>query len=149
MVRRLASGLALPAVAVTVEPGARAAGFACAPTMMEWVFLELFTNARKFHPRHEPMLEVGVRLDGTGAVVLTVADDGVVLSPVQLACAGQPYFQAEKRFTGESPGMGLGLASVFAQTWQAGGSGTLRNRTSGPGVCVELTWPQLDGRTSP
>jgi DNA-binding response OmpR family regulator len=144
LVRSVAAGLALPEVSVSVAAEARAASIACAPAALEWVLCELLENARKFHPRGTPTVRVAATLDAAGGVCLTVDDDGRTLSPEQLALAGQPYFQGEKSFTGEAPGMGLGLASVCALLWQAGGACRLRNRGDGPGVCVELTWPPAD-----
>jgi signal transduction histidine kinase len=141
LVRRVAAGLSLPTVAVSVAAEARAASIPCAPEALEWVLFELLENARKFNPRGTPAVEVGARLEGKEFVLLTMGDDGVTLSPEQLARAGSPFFQGEKYFTGEALGMGLGLASVFALVWQAGGSCRLGNQPAGPGVCVELKWP--------
>ena len=149
LVRSVATGLALPTVSVSVAAEARAASIPCAHAALEWVLCELLENARKFHPRGTPTVRVVATLDATSSVRLTVSDDGRTLSPEQLAEAGQPYFQGEKSFTGEAPGMGLGLASVCALLWQAGGSCHLRNRVDGPGVCVELTWPHVDAGPTP
>ena len=88
LVRHVAAGLSLPAVAVSVAAEARAARIPCAPEALEWVLSELLDNARKFHPRGTPAVEVGARLEGKEFVLLTVGDDGVTLSPEQLARAG-------------------------------------------------------------
>ena len=141
LVRRVAAGLLLPTAAVSVAVEARAVSIACAPEALEWVLFELLENAKKFHPRHTPAVEVNARLEEHGRVNLTVSDDGATLSPEQLIRAGSPFFQGEKYFTGEAAGMGLGLASVFALVWQAGGSCHLGNQPAGPGVRVELKWP--------
>ena len=149
LVRRVAAGLSLPTVAVSVATEACAASIACAPEALEWVLFELLENARKFHSRGTPAVKVGARLEGKEFVLLTVGDDGVTLSPEQLARAGSPFFQGEREFTGEVPGMGLGLASVFALVWQAGGSCRLGNQPAGPGVCVELKWPPAAATMEP
>ncbi len=149
LVRSVVASLVFPTVSVSVTPGARALSIACAPLALEWMLCELLENARKFHPRGTPTVQIAATLDAAGGVRLTVDDDGRTLSPEQLAQAGQPYFQGEKIFTGEAPGMGLGLASVCALLWQAGGSCHLRNRVDGPGVCVELTWPRADAGALP
>ena len=141
LIRRVAAGLSLPSVAVSITAEARAASIACAPETLEWVLFELLENAKKFHPRYEPAVEVNARLEEQAWVNLAVSDDGTTLSPEQLILAGSPFFQGEKYFTGEAPGMGLGLASVFALVWQAGGSCHLGNQPTGPGVRVELKWP--------
>jgi two-component system, cell cycle response regulator len=101
----------------------------------------LLENARKFHPHGAPAVHVAATLSGTGGIRLTIGDDGRTLSPEHLARAGMPFFQGEKNYTGEVPGMGLGLASVFTLVWQAGGTCSLSNQPAGPGVRVELTWP--------
>lgn len=74
-------------------------------------------------------------------VVLEVEDDGVSLTPVQLQRAVQPYYQGERRFTGQVEGMGLGLSLVCSMAWEVGGDCTLRNRSDGDGVVVELRLP--------
>ena len=55
-----------------------------------------------------------------------------------------PYIQGEKYFTGEAPGMGLGLPLVATLVWQVGGEVRLANRTDGSGVEVTLLMPLLD-----
>jgi nitrogen fixation/metabolism regulation signal transduction histidine kinase len=54
-----------------------------------------------------------------------------------------PYYQVEKYFTGQVPGMGLGLAMVSALVWQVGGACQMYNREKGPGVVVEIQLPEL------
>ena len=73
--------------------------------------------------------------------VVRHADDGLTLSPEQLAHVWTPYYQAEKLFTGEVRGMGLGLAMVASLVWENGGSCRMFNRPNGPGVIVELLLP--------
>jgi len=52
-----------------------------------------------------------------------------------------PYFQAEKCFSGEVKGMGLGLAMVARLVWGSGGNCRLYNRDDQPGIRVEVTLP--------
>jgi nitrogen fixation/metabolism regulation signal transduction histidine kinase len=75
------------------------------------------------------------------AVSLRIADDGLNLSPEQLAQVWTPYYQGEKYFTGQATGMGLGLPLVASLVWESGGSCRLYNREEGPGVVVELILP--------
>ncbi len=130
---------------MTIEPRAADRSFPCNRETLEWVLLELLENARKFHPRQMPTIEVNVGAPAHVWLELTIGDDGITLSPDQLARIGCPFFQGEKYFTGEAPGMGLGLASVFALVWQTGGACSVRNRSSGPGVVVELRWLRAPG----
>jgi CheY-like chemotaxis protein len=109
---------------------------------LELIVAELFENARKFHPTQTPAIEV-VATRASGAVSIDVRDDGRSLSPDQLARAWQPYFQGERYFTGQTPGMGLGLPVVATLMWRVGGACRLYNREPAPGVCVGLTIPTV------
>jgi putative two-component system response regulator len=72
---------------------------------LDLILLELLGNAQKFHPTHQPTVQVTVVPDTTTTLCLTVQDDGLTLSPQQLQGAFLPYLQAEKNFTGEVAGM--------------------------------------------
>lgn len=76
--------------------------------------------------------------------VCKFANDGVTLSAEQLRLAWTPYIQGEKYFTGEAPGMGLGLPLVATLVWQVGGEVHLANRTDRSGIEVTLLMPLLD-----
>jgi two-component system, cell cycle response regulator len=107
---------------------------------IELILNELIENARKFHPHGSPHLDISlVRV--VDAIHLHICDDGQTLSPDQLANAWLPYYQGERYFTGQVPGMGLGLPMVAALIWRLGGSCRLYNRTPGPGIGVELVIP--------
>ncbi len=108
---------------------------------LEIILTELFHNARKFHPRKSPRVSVVVTPAGSDGITLTVGDDGITLTPSQLDQAWVPYYQGEKYFTGEVPGMGLGLPLVASLVLEAGGSYRLGNRDGSPGVVAYLTLP--------
>lgn len=108
---------------------------------IECIVWEVLENARKFHPQESPDVEVLLNSEGSKAITLKVLDNGVTLSPGQIARVWAPYYQGEKYFTGEIPGMGLGLSMVAALIWEVGGACRLRNRDDGPGVMVELKIP--------
>jgi two-component system, cell cycle response regulator len=112
-----------------------------APPTMELILGELLENAKKFHPRHTPIVEVLVAKKQIETICIQVRDDGVTLTPEQLAQAWTPYYQGEKYFTGEVAGMGLGLAQVATIIWAVGGTCRIANRNDRPGVVVELTVP--------
>jgi DNA-binding response OmpR family regulator len=104
---------------------------------------ELLENARKFHPRRAPTIEISVaRLDRD--LVIHVRDDGVQLAPDQLERVWLPYYQGERYFTGQVPGMGLGLPMVAGLVWRVGGSCQIGNREPGPGVDVEIRIPFVE-----
>jgi CheY-like chemotaxis protein len=116
---------------------------------MQTLLRELLDNARKFHPRHVPAVEIAVLPGERQDCVLTCSDDGMCLPPEELEKVWLPYYQWEKFTTGEVPGMGLGLAMVASIVWNAGGKCRLFNRENGPGVSVELSLPLLDTPVSP
>jgi two-component system, cell cycle response regulator len=107
-------------------------------TMMLW---ELLRNAKQFHPRHDPQVQVEIDKTSAKYLVLRIIDDGVHLAPDQLIAVWQPYYQGEKNFTGEVPGAGLGLTAVALMVWQVGGKYNIYNHPHHPGVVVELTLP--------
>ncbi len=72
---------------------------------------------------------------------IQIKDDGLTLSPKQLTKIWTPYYQAEKYFTGQVPGMGLGLSMVASLVWSLGGTCEAYNRERGPGIVVELGLP--------
>jgi signal transduction histidine kinase len=111
---------------------------------LEWILWELLDSARKFHPTHEPNVEVRVAPARPGWACITLVDDGVSLSPEQITRVWAPYYQGEKIFTGETPGIGLGLPTIASLIWHVGGTCRLSNRAYGPGVEVELTVPLLN-----
>ena len=108
---------------------------------LESILWELLENAKKFHPQADPVVDVAV-VNGPGdAVTLRLSDNGATISPGQISKLWSPYYQGEKYFTGEIPGMGLGLSMVAALVWEVGGACHLHNQAAGPGVIVELVIP--------
>jgi CheY-like chemotaxis protein/nitrogen-specific signal transduction histidine kinase len=107
----------------------------------ESILWELLENAKKFHPSHDPTIEIELTPLAPAQALLRVVDNGLTLTPEQIDKVWLPYYQAEKYFTGEVPGMGLGLTMVAALIWEVGGSCRLRNRTDGVGTIVELVIP--------
>jgi two-component system, cell cycle response regulator len=162
-VTKMGDYLKLKDLNVFVEQCPNDARLALSRPATELILWELLVNARKFHPKHTPTVHVYVsceidreltltmaedgsvekreRVTQPTTVCLRVSDDGLTLSPEQLAHVFTPYFQGEKHFTGAVSGMGLGLSMVAALVWSAGGTCRLYNRASGPGVVVELTLP--------
>ncbi len=107
---------------------------------VDMILQELIENAQKFHPDRSPQLEIAL-YSQLNQVRIRIQDDGRPLSPDQLLRIWQPYYQAEKCFTGEVVGMGLGLSSVAEQIWSVGGSCRAYNRRDGRGLVIELTTP--------
>jgi DNA-binding response OmpR family regulator len=129
---------------VQVQDGAvweaTASGLAISRRGLRLILGELIENARKFHPRREPAIEIVVAHEHN-AMRLHVRDDGRSLPPDQLARVWLPYYQGERFFTGQVPGMGLGLPMVASMLWRIGGSCRISNREPGPGIDVEIRIP--------
>lgn len=111
------------------------------PQTIEVIVREILTNSQKFHPQQSPFVELSLSVLPDHQVKIQISDDGLSLSPEQLARVWQPYYQGDKYFTGEVDGVGLGLALIASFVWGVGGQCRLYNRSSGPGVTVELTLP--------
>lgn len=110
-------------------------------TALEMIFWEVLGNAKKFHPNQAPEVEVLLVYENAGQVTLQISDDGLTLSPEQLAQVWTPYYQGEKYFTGQVRGMGLGLSLVASLVWSAGGQCRIFNRVGRSGVTVDLSLP--------
>ncbi|GAB4456919.1 MAG: response regulator [Anaerolineales bacterium] len=143
LLERIAAEVGIASLAVTTAGGANDANLALPLPSLEVVLWEILGNSKKFHPAGAPAVSVEVFQNRLGQVTLRISDDGVTLSPRQLSIAMLPYYQGEKEFTGEAPGMGLGLSTVNAIVWGAGGSCRIMNRETGAGVTVELTIPEV------
>jgi CheY-like chemotaxis protein len=107
---------------------------------MELILRETMENAHKFHPHQSPQVTVSAQRQGE-MVLLNIGDDGVNLSPAQLARVWNPFYQIEKSLTGQVAGMGLGLSMVAVLVMTAGGSCKAANRPDGPGIIIELRVP--------
>lgn len=103
----------------------------------EIILWELLQNSKKYHPQQNPKVQIKV-FPQHKQTVLEVIDDGICLSPEQLRNAFLPYYQGERTFTGQIPGMGLGLTMVRQMLWEAGGECQIQNRREGQGVILEM-----------
>jgi K+-sensing histidine kinase KdpD len=140
MVTRLRTEIGLESVTVTVPVSLQATLLTLSVQGMELALREILENAKKFHPQRTPAVEVMVS-HASDNICLQVCDDGLTLSPEQLVQVWTPYYQAEKNFTGQVSGMGLGLPLVAALVWNVGGTSRLYNHPDRAGVVVELTLP--------
>lgn len=113
------------------------------PQMLEVILWELLDNAKKFHPLNDPQVEIVLERPTPERFRLLVSDNGISLLPEQLKRAWEPYYQVEKSFSGQVPGVGLGLTSVATVIWGSGGSCRLVNRTDGPGTVVDISLPVI------
>ncbi len=138
---RVAKELNLPQLTVTDNASEMAGQLPIAAPNVETIWRELLTNSLKFHPQHNPAVEISIDPAGNNHITLRVADDGSHIAPENLHLVWTPYFQDEKNFTGQVSGMGLGLATVAGLVWSVNGSCAIRNQHTPPGVVVEITLP--------
>jgi len=113
---------------------------------------ELLENSRKFHPQQTPQVEIVVEsASSNNLICMIIRDNGATLTAEQLIWAQRPYHQGEKFFTGEVPGMGLGIPLISTLIWQVGGQIRISNREDRSGISVVLSIPaqeKNDGKLS-
>jgi len=141
IVRTICEPLRLTNVNLSLPEQLTSATVALTYDALEIILFELLGNARKFHPDKNPAVDVSVERIDEDYISIRVVDDGQNLSTEQLSWAWLPYMQGEKDFTGELPGMGLGLPITATLVWKAGGEIWMRNRLDIPGVIVEMRIP--------
>lgn len=104
--------------------------------LFEQSILNLCLNAAAAMPSGGTIL---IRCLGGGAgVVVSVADEGIGMSPEAADKAFEPYFTTRD----EEGGAGLGLAVVYGFVRQSGGDARILS-APGRGTVVELTFPSL------
>lgn len=108
---------------------------------LELILMELFENSKKFHPQHDPKIKITVSKINDKTISIKVEDDGLHLSVEQRAAIVEPYQQLESKFTGETPGFGLGIPMVVTILQSVGGQLNIYNSSDGPGLIVELLVP--------
>ena len=146
MISEMAVAAACPAVTVRLGSGPLVGTAPLSAASVQLILTELFTNALKFHPTHAPTVVVDILRNpavfGTAdTITLVVTDDGVNVPTDRLSAVWYPLYQVEKTFTGEVPGMGLGLPLIACLVHEAGGAVQIANRADRPGVRVEVTLP--------
>lgn len=141
MVAELAAAQGVSAACNLPDP-CKTLGLGLSRDGMRAILEELLINAKKFHPRNSPTLLVSATCDQEqNKGLIRFQDDGRHLSPEELRRVWQPYYQSEKKFTGEIHGMGLGLSVVATILWGVGGDCRLQNRVDAPGIVVEMELP--------
>lgn len=111
------------------------------PMGMEWILEELLENAKKFHPQKDPNVEIDLSEGETGEIWLRIEDDGIGLPPEALNLVWRPYYQVERKFTGQVDGVGLGLSMVASILWEVGATFQISNRHPESGVVINTCIP--------
>jgi K+-sensing histidine kinase KdpD len=143
-VARVSSDLTLKHISVTLPEAIQNQVLRFSSWALDVLLWETLENAQKYHPQHSPSVEISVAAANANHIRIQIADDGLTLPTEQLAQVWTPYYQGEKYFTGEVPGMGLGLSVIATLVWSVGGECRLYNREAMPGVVVEVLIPVLD-----
>lgn len=138
MVRELVDVLAPPAgMKVTVAPGMPV--FVTKRLRLEQVFLNLISNAIKYHDHPETgSLEIGVTDRGDNWE-FSVADDGPGIDPRHHDRVFLMFQTLAPRDKVESTGLGLSLVTKLVE--EEGGRAWVRSEV-GEGACFLFTWPK-------
>ena len=127
-------------VVVNVAEELENAGIPISSADLERVIRELLHNARKFHPRHNPQIQITIQANKK-QMQLQVADDGAGVPVEQLNRIWNPYYQIDKDFTGEMPGIGVGLSTIATMILNVGGKCRAFNHEENVGLIVEIELP--------
>ena len=106
------------------------------------IVLNLLSNALKFTPPGG-RVSVAARPDGN-AVLVSVQDTGIGITPRDLARLGDPFFQVRSDYDRPYEGTGLGLSVVKGLVGLHGGTITVES-APGEGTRIAVRLP-LDGR---
>ena len=106
------------------------------------ILLNLLSNAVKFTPEFGQVV-VKVRPEGN-TLVITVSDTGIGITATDLACLGDPFFQARSSLSRPYEGTGLGLSVVRGLLGLHGGTIAMESEI-GKGTLVTVRLP-LDCR---
>jgi PAS domain S-box-containing protein len=128
-------------IALVVNTGAPSAVTMIDPLQLEQILLNLAANARDAMPAGGTLTITTeeARPASGPAVTLTVADTGSGIAPATVRRIFEPFFTTKE----VGKGTGLGLATVFALTRQAGGSIDVASEL-GKGSTFRLSFPSLD-----
>lgn len=107
----------------------------------ELILMELFENSKKFHPKHNPQIDIIISRIDEKMISIKIIDDGLHLSVEQRAAIVEPYQQADLKFTRETEGFGLGIPMVVTVLQSVGGRLNIYNSPDGPGLIVEMLVP--------
>lgn len=116
---------------------------ACAPELVSFVLTEVLENYAKFSEAPKSGVRMSVAR-GLERWTLRLHAAGAALPAEVLAQLGRPYAQLERAFSGEVPGMGLGLARAKMLLRSHGGDLSFENHPEG-GILtnIQLTLPSM------
>jgi two-component system cell cycle response regulator len=143
LTEQIATDLEVKHLAICQDLGLAEQRLALTRQGIEVALREVIENAVKFHPNRTPHLQLSLTSRAAQQLTISISDDGAGLALDHLPHVWHPYYQAERSFTGQVDGMGLGLALVARIIHAVGGHCELGNSPNGPGAVVTLTVPLL------
>ncbi len=141
LLKKIQTDLEVKQVKTYIDPALDGCSTVISEKALELVLRELHENAIKFHPEHDPNILIYIKQRSDESASLEVISNGQPLPIPALPRVWEPYFQSEKSYSGQVPGMGLGLSMVASIIWQSGGKCDIQNLPNENGVMVTLTIP--------
>lgn len=108
---------------------------------LEMVLLEILENIVKYCPKETLKITVSFLRHPPGYKELKIQDNGPGIPQEELERLGERFTQIEKGFSGNLPGLGLGLFLVHEIIEQVGGQVRIRS-APGEGLQVALVFPE-------
>ena len=111
-----------------------------APDDLAMVLRELLENTLKFGG---DTVTVGYAAADNGPIDVTIADNGKGIPHEHFGHVFEPCFQVDQGFTGQVPGLGIGLATVRQVVHAYGGSIEIVESTAGQGTVFRMRLPNV------
>jgi PAS domain S-box-containing protein len=109
--------------------------------------LNVLSNAYKYSPGGgDVVIELAGASDTAAHVAVVIRDQGIGMTPEQLARVGERFYRADK--SGNIPGTGLGMAIVTGTMTLMGGAVDIASEL-GRGTSVTLWFPAVTGPDTP
>lgn len=141
LAHRISKELGMKTAQVRIAAVVHTRNIVLAKISLELILLELFENSKKFHPQHDPQIQIVVSKLNEEMVSVQIKDDGLHLSLEQRGAIVEPYQQANPLVQGGSEGFGLGIPMVVSILQSVGGQLQVYNSLEGPGLIVEMLIP--------
>lgn len=138
LVEAIAEELGLPAIALNGDELVPLAPETIA--LLRPILVEICENYAKFSSAPQTGLSLTLTPAGENAAELHCFAPGPIPPPEAIARLGRPYWQVQRTFTGEVPGMGLGLATARLLLQSHGGDLRCRPQENPTGLVTTLAF---------
>ena len=112
-------------------------------SVLEACLREIVANSRKFGINGKSTISVSLKAAET-ELSIEITDDGPGIPESDIPLVIKPLYQVDEYYTGEKPGLGIGLSMVNENMMTIGGGLDLRNRSGQKGLVVTLHIPLTD-----